>query len=376
LLESSHRRCEVTVVIPCLNDAETLASCIEKAHTAMREAGIDGEVVVADNGSTDRSPEIAISFGARLLSIQRRGYGAALMGGFTEAYGRYLIMADGDASYDFAHVPRFVGALRHGADLVMGNRFKGGIAPGAMPFLHRYLGNPALSFLGRLIFGAKCGDASEMVVKATLAGMRVEEVPTTLSPDGRSRAPHLRTWRDGWRGLRFLFLYSPRWMFFYPGLLLMALGLGGSLWLLPQRRYIGGISFDVDTLVYALGAILIGFQVIVFACFAKLYGVMAGLLPRRSWIEKWLRYVTLERGLVLGALLTLTGLAATLYGVQLWRHTGFGELNTSGMLRITLPSACAMMLGVEVAFASCFLSILRLGETESRTRRDHLRDEG
>ena len=401
MFESSHRRCEVSVVIPCLNEAETLASCIEKAHTAMREAGIDGEVVVADNGSTDRSPEIAIAFGARLLSIPRRGYGAALMGGFSQAYGRYLIMADADASYDFAHVPRFVGPLRHGADLVMGNRFKGGIAPGAMPFLHRYLGNPALSFLGRLIFGAKCGDfycgmrglskeafermhlcttgmefASEMVVKATLAGMRVEEVPTTLSPDGRSRAPHLRTWRDGWRGLRFLFLYSPRWLFFYPGLLLMALGLGGSLWLLPQRRHIGGVSFDVDTLVYTLGAILIGFQAIVFACFAKLYGVMAGLLPRRAWIEKWLGYVTLERGLLLGALLTLTGLAAALYGVHLWRLTGFGELNTSWMLRITLPSACAMLLGVEVAFASCFLSVLRLGETESRTRKDNLHNQG
>jgi hypothetical protein len=215
-----------------------------------------------------------------------------------------------------------------------------------------------------------------MVVKATLAGMRVEEVPTTLSPDGRSRAPHLRTWRDGWRGLRFLFLYSPRWLFFYPGLLLMALGLGGSLWLLPQRRHIGGVSFDVDTLVYALGAILIGFQAIVFACFAKLYGVMAGLLPRRPWIDKWLGDVTLERGLLLGALLTLTGLAAALYGVQLWRLTGFGELNTSVMLRITLPSACAMLLGVEVTFASCFLSVLRLGETESRTRKDHLHDEG
>jgi glycosyltransferase involved in cell wall biosynthesis len=389
LLESSDRRCEVSVIIPCLNEAETLAGCIEKAHVAMREAGIDGEVVVADNGSTDRSPEIAVAFGARLLSIPRRGYGAALMGGFTQAYGRYLIMADGDASYDFAHVPRFVGPLRAGADLVMGNRFKGGIAPGAMPFLHRYLGNPALSLLGRIIFGAKCGDfycgmrglskaafermhlcttgmefASEMVVKATLAGMRVEEVPTTLSPDGRSRSPHLRTWLDGWRGLRFLFLYSPRWLFFYPGLLLMALGLASSLWLLPQRRYIGGVSFDVDTLVYTLGAILIGFQAIVFACFAKLYGVMAGLLPRRPWIEKWLRRLSLERGLMLGALLTLSGLAAALYGVQLWRLSGFGELNTNGMLRITLPSACAMLLGVEICFASCFLSVLRLGETE------------
>jgi glycosyltransferase involved in cell wall biosynthesis len=390
LFESSHHRCEVSVVIPCLNEAETLAGCIEKAHIAMRDAGIDGEVVVADNGSTDRSPEIAVAFGARLLSIPRKGYGAALMGGFSQAYGRYLIMADGDASYDFAHVPRFVGPLRNGADLVMGNRFKGGIAPGAMPFLHRYLGNPVLSFLGRLIFGAKCGDfycgmrglskeafehmhlcttgmefASEMVVKATLAGMRVEEVPTTLSPDGRSRSPHLRTWHDGWRGLRFLFLYSPSWLFLYPGLLLMALGLGGSLWLMPHRRYIGAVSFDVDTLVYTLGAILIGFQAIVFAFFAQLYGVMAGLLPRRSWIEKWLPHVSLERGLALGVLLTLGGLVATLYGVHLWGLTGFGELNTAGMLRITLPAACAMLLGAEICFASCFLGVLRLGETES-----------
>jgi glycosyltransferase involved in cell wall biosynthesis len=383
--------CEVSVVIPCLDEEATLGTCIQKAQKAMQEAGIRGEVIVADNGSRDRSPEIAVAHGARLLSISRRGYGAALRDGFHQARGRYLIMADGDDSYNFAHVPRFVERLRSGADLVMGNRFKGGIAPGAMPLLHRYVGNPVLSFLGRLIFRADCGDfhcgmrglsksafermhlcttgmefASEMVVKATLAGMRVEEVPTTLSPDGRSHKPHLRTWRDGWRHLRFLFLYSPRWLFFYPGVILMALGLAGSLWLLPHPRHIGSVSFDVDTLVYTLAAILGGFQAIVFALCAKWYGVMTGLLPRRPWIDQWLKHFNLERGLLVGALLIFGGLAATLYGVQIWRAAGFGDLNPVSILRITLPAACAMLLGVEVAFASCFLSVLRLGEHETQ----------
>jgi glycosyltransferase involved in cell wall biosynthesis len=383
--------CEVSVVIPCLNEAATLAVCIAKAGQAMKDAGIQGEVIVADNGSSDGSQEIAVHNGARLLSVQRRGYGAALLGGFREARGRYLIMADGDDSYNFAHVPRFVERLRSGSDLVIGNRFQGGIEPGAMPLLHRYLGNPVLTWLGRVIYRADCGDfhcgmrglsksafermhltatgmefASEMVVKATLAGMRVEEIPTTLSPDGRNRSPHLRTWRDGWRHLRFLLLYSPRWLFFYPGAFLMAMGLAATIWLLPHRRYIGPVSFDVDTLAYALSGILAGFQAILFALFAKIYGVTAGLLPRRAWMEKWLSRITLERGLLVGSLLAASGLTATVYGVRLWGGLGFGELNPDAILRVTLPSACAILLGIEIIFASCFLGVLRLGEFGER----------
>lgn len=382
--------CELSVVIPCLNESATLAVCIAKATQAMEQAGIQGEVLVADNGSTDGSQQIAQEQGARVISVARRGYGAALLGGFREARGRYLIMADGDDSYNFAHVPRFVERLRTGSDLVIGNRFQGGIEPGAMPFLHHYLGNPVLTFLGRLLYRADCGDfhcgmrglsknafermhltasgmefASEMVVKATLAGMRVDEIPTTLSPDGRNRRSHLRTWHDGWRHLRFLLLYSPRWLFFYPGLLLMVLGLAATIWLLPHRRYIGSVSFDVDTLVYALSAILAGFQAILFALFAKFYGVTVGLLPRRPWMNRWLPRITLERGLLLGLVLTVGGLGGAVYGVRLWGAFGFGELNPATILRVTLPSACAMLLGLEIAFASCFLSVLRLGESES-----------
>lgn len=382
---SSMHSCELSVVMPCLNEAETIGVCVDKAWHALQTAGIDAEVIVADNGSTDGSQQIASERGARVVPVPERGYGAALIGGFTAARGKYLIMADGDDSYNFAHIPRFLEKLHGGADLVMGNRFQGGIEPGAMPPLHRYLGNPALSLLGRVIFRAECGDfhcgmrglskdaferlglrctgmefASEMVVKAKLAGMKIAETPTTLSPDGRSRAPHLRTWRDGWRHLRFLFLYSPRWLFLYPGIALMLAGVAGTVWLLPQQRAFESFSFDVDTLVYALGAVLIGFQAIVFAICAKVYGVAQGLLPAHSVVARSLRYFTLERGLLAGASLTLAGMAAALYGVHLWHAAGFGQLNPQNILRITLPSCAAMVMGVESIFASCFLSVLRL----------------
>lgn len=377
--------CELSVVMPCLNEAETIGICVDKALAALRDAGIDGEVIVADNGSTDGSQQIARERGARLVPVPERGYGAALIGGFTAAHGRYLIMADGDDSYNFAHVPRFLAKLKDGADLVIGNRFQGGIEPGAMPPLHRYLGNPVLSFLGRLIFRARCGDfhcgmrglskdaferlglcctgmefASEMVVKATLTNMRIEETPTTLSPDGRSRAPHLRTWRDGWRHLRFLFLYSPRWLFLYPGAAMMLVGVAATVWLLPAQRNVGPFSFDVDTLAYALGAVLIGFQTIIFALCAKVYGISNGLLPPRPWLEKALGYFTLEKGLLAGAALSLAGFVAGVYGVHIWRSAGFGVLDPDAILRVTLPSCTAMVLGIEAIFASCFLSLLRL----------------
>jgi glycosyltransferase involved in cell wall biosynthesis len=386
----SPRLCELSIVMPCLNEAETIGICVEKAKAALRENAIEGEVIVADNGSTDGSQQIAANKGARLVPVPERGYGAALIGGFNAARGRYLIMADADDSYNFAHVPRFLEKLRSGADLVMGNRFQGGIAPGAMPPLHRYLGNPVLSFLGRLIFRAGCGDfhcgmrglskdafqrmglrctgmefASEMVVKATLANMRIAETPTTLSPDGRTRAPHLRTWRDGWRHLRFLFLYSPRWLFLYPGALIMLIGLAASAWLIPAERSIGSFRLDVDTLVYALGLILIGFQAIVFAVCAKAYGISQGLLPHRPWVDKTLDHFTLERGLLSGSILTIAGLIAGFYGVHIWHMAGFGNLDPDDILRITLPSCCAIVLGVEAILASCFLSVLRLPSSPS-----------
>lgn len=389
------RPCEVSVVMPCLNEAETIGVCIDKAWTALREAGVAGEVIVADNGSTDRSQQIAVERNARLVQVPERGYGAALAGGFRAARGRYLIMADGDDSYNFSHIPRFLEKLRNGADLVMGNRFQGGIEPGAMPPLHRYLGNPILSFLGRLIFRADCGDfhcgmrglskdafermglrctgmefASEMVVKATLANMKIAETPTTLSPDGRTRAPHLRTWRDGWRHLRFLFLYSPRWLFLYPGAAMMIIGLAATLWLLPAQRTVGPFSFDVDTLVYALGMVLIGFQAIVFAVCAKVYGISRGLLPNRPWIQKVLEHFTLEKGLLAGAALTLAGLVAGIYGVSIWKAAGFGNLDPGTILRITLPSCCAIEIGIESIFASCFLSVLQLPTSQQSSSID------
>ncbi|MBV9269186.1 MAG: glycosyltransferase family 2 protein, partial [Acidobacteriaceae bacterium] len=281
---------DVSIVLPCLNEAETLEACVRQALAAIEASGVAGEVVVADNGSSDGSQGIAIRSGARVVDVPVRGYGAALMAGIEAARGQYVLMADADGSYNFSHLPRFIHALRNGADLVMGNRFRGGIEPGAMPFLHRYLGNPVLSFLGRLFFRAPVGDfhcgirafdrtairrlhltttgmefASEMVVKASLEGLRIAEVPTTLTPDGRSRPPHLRTWRDGWRHLRFLLLYSPRWLFLYPGILLMLLGIAIAAWLIPGERTVGHVTFGIDTLAYALGCILVGFHACVFA---------------------------------------------------------------------------------------------------------------
>jgi len=345
---------DVTIVMPCLNEAETLGTCVRKALHSIRELGVAGEVIVADNGSTDGSQAIAESEGARLIHVPVRGYGAALQAGIKAARGRYVLMADADDSYHFSHLPRFVEALDKGADLVMGNRFKGGIEPGAMPFLHRYLGNPVLSSLGRLFFRVPVGDfhcgirafrktaieglnlnspgmefASEMVVKASLAHLNITEVPTTLSPDGRSRAPHLRTWRDGWRHLRFLLLYSPRWLFLYPGMLLMLLGAAGSVWLITGQRTVAGVNFDVDTLVYALGAILIGFHACAFAISAKVFAISQRLLPEDPKFERWFKYITLETGVAVGAVLIVLGLGFGIHDVVLWSRTGFGELVAS-----------------------------------------------
>jgi glycosyltransferase involved in cell wall biosynthesis len=376
---------DVTILMPCLNEAETLAICVRKSLAAIAALGRPGEVLIADNGSTDGSQEIAIAEGARVIPVPVRGYGAALIAGIQAAEGKYILMADADDSYDFGHLPRFIAELETGKDLVMGNRFKGGIINGAMPPLHRYLGNPVLSFIGRLFFNVPIGDfhcgirafradamrklnlrttgmefASEMVVKSSLQKLRIGEVPTTLQPDGRSRAPHLRTWRDGWRHLRFLLMYSPRWLFFYPGIILSVIGLVLSAWLVGGERHLGNVHFDVDTLAYALGILLIGVQITVFAISAKVFGTREGFLPENPKFEKVLSTITLEAGLFMGVMLLIVGLGLGLYAVAQWYAAGFGALTATRMLRLTLPSAAALMLGVEAIFASFFLGLLQI----------------
>ncbi len=377
---------DLTILMPCLNEAETLAICIRQAAQAIRDAGIDGEVLIADNGSTDGSQDIARAEGARVVDVPTRGYGAALTAGIESARGKYVMMADADASYHFEHLPRFLPKLDQGCDLVMGNRFAGTIEPGAMPPLHKYLGNPVLSTIGRVFFRIPVRDfhcglrafrrdrilalnlrttgmefASEMVVKSSLAGLRIAEVPTTLSPDGRSRPPHLRSWRDGWRHLRFLLLYSPRWLFFYPGVTVFLLGFVLSLLLLPGPLPIpGGHTLDVDTLTYALGLLLIGAHITVFAVSAKVFATQEGFLPPNPRFERLFRYITLESGLLFGCFLLLLGAAILGYAIFLWHAAGFGDLSAPRMLRLTLPSATCFMLGVEVIFGSFFLSLLGL----------------
>ena len=376
---------ELSIVMPCLNEAETLATCIQKAQTSMRELNVAGEVVIADNGSTDGSQKIARALNARVVDVIAKGYGNALMGGITAALGTYVIMGDADDSYDFSSLGPFIDKLRNGYDLVMGNRFRGGIKPGAMPPLHRYLGNPVLTFVGRLFFRSPVGDfhcglrgfskaavgrldlrttgmefASEMVVKATLQGLRITEVPTILSRDGRSRPPHLRSWRDGWRHLRFLLLYSPRWLFLYPGGLLIIVGLVVMLSLLQGPRIVNGVSFDVHTLLYAAMAVILGFQAVVFAMFTKVFAISEGLLPADKRLDKALDYITLEVGLVVGFGLVVLGLAGSIYAVVFWDEHSFGPLDPARTLRFVIPAITSLMLGFQILLSSFFLSILGL----------------
>lgn len=370
--------CALSILMPCLNEAATVGACVDAAMAALRASGTNGEVIVADNGSTDGSREIAASRGARIVPVEQRGYGAALLAGITAARGSFVVMADADLTYDFGQSGTFLAKLREGDDLVMGNRFAGGIAPGAMPVLHRYLGNPVLSGLGRLFFGSPIGDfhagmrgfrrdailgldlrttgmefASEMVVRASLAGLRMSEVPTTLSPDRRGRAPHLRTWRDGWRHLRFLLLYSPRWLFLYPGTLLLLGGAIASALLLPTAR--------VHTLVYAAAAVLIGFQTVLFALFTKIFAINEGLLPEDPRLNRVFRVATLEVGLALGGSLVLAGLAGSVWALAVWDSTRFGALDPSSVtMRIVIVSATAIALGFQTILSSFFFSILGL----------------
>jgi cellulose synthase/poly-beta-1,6-N-acetylglucosamine synthase-like glycosyltransferase len=376
---------EVTVLMPCLNEAETLGSCVRKALASLKSLGLKGEVLIADNGSTDGSQEIAINLGARVVQVERKGYGNALMRGIAKARGKFVIMGDSDDSYDFENLGPFVEKLRDGYDLVMGNRFLGGIQPGAMPPLHRYLGNPVLTAVGRLFFKSPCGDfhcglrgfkreamlgldlrttgmefASEMVVKSTLHKLRITEVPTTLQPDGRSRPPHLRTWSDGWQHLRFLLLYSPRWLFLYPGIALMAAGLIVGAALLQGPVTVEGITFDAQTLLYSAAAVILGFQGIAFAVFTKVFAISEGLLPEDHKLSFNTIKPNLERGLILGATLLAVGLAFSVFSVWTWRRAGFGGLQPAHTLRIIIPAVTAMIIGMQTVFSSFFLGVLGL----------------
>jgi glycosyltransferase involved in cell wall biosynthesis len=377
---------ELTILMPCLNEAETLASCIAKARSFLARSGIRGEVLVADNGSSDGSQTIAEAAGARVVDIVERGYGSALRGGIRAARGRYVIMGDSDDSYDFSDLRLFVEKLREGYQLVMGNRFQGGIRPGAMPLLHRYFGNPILTVLGRFFFSSPCGDfycglrgferrailaldlqasgmefALEMLVKATTNKLRIAEIPTTLSPDGRSRPPHLRSWRDGWRSLRFYLLFSPRWVFLYPGTMMLLTGALAMTWLLLGTLVIGGVGFDIHSLLYTAVAIIIGVQSIQFWIFAKIYGMREGIVPPDPRFSSLVTAVVrLEYGLIAGGVLLLLGLALGIYALGYWSVVGFGALNPEQTMRLVIPSAMAIILAFQIAYGSFFVSILEI----------------
>nr|WP_237023385.1 glycosyltransferase family 2 protein [Lacunisphaera limnophila] len=376
---------ELTVVMPCLNEALTITGCVREAMEALAAAGIAGEVLVADNGSTDGSQALATAAGARVVPIAIKGYGNALRGGIAAARGRFILMGDADGSYHFGHLPRFVERLRAGADLVMGNRFLGGIEPGAMPWKNRHIGNPILSFIGRLFFRTGIGDfhcglrafsadayrrmdlrttgmelASEIVIKSVLFGLRVEEVPTILRKDGRDRPPHLRPWRDGWRHLRFMLLFSPRWLFWYPGILLMAVGLILGAALVPGPLPLGRITLDVHTLLFAAVAVLIGFQAASFAVLSKFFAIRAGLRRAEAGFDGWFRYLTLEAGLVCGSGLVAAGLGLSLGAVWFWGGQGFGRLQPAETLRLVIPGALCLVLGCQMILTSFFLGVLRL----------------
>ena len=376
---------ELTILMPCLNEAETLAVCIGKAKKYLEESGVNGEILIADNGSTDGSQQIARDNGARVVNVPEKGYGAALIGGCNGALGKYVIMGDADDSYDFLHLGPFVEKLREGYDLVMGNRFKGGIEPGAMPPLHRYLGNPVLSFIARLFFPCKIGDyhcglrgynresilklglvttgmeyASEMVVKSTLNHLKIAEVPTTLKKDGRSHAPHLRSWSDGWRHLKFLLMHSPNWLFMYSGLILFLLGLVLTVILSLGNIRIGSVGLGVHTLMYSAAAMMVGFNLVMFSLFVRSYASVTGFIPTESKLDRWLEDISTERGVVIGLLLFFAGIIITIIAFCIWGNTGFGGLSPENMMRITIPAMLLIVVGIEVIFGSFFIGILHI----------------
>ena len=379
---------ELTILMPCLNEAETLASCIQKARAGLELAGVRGEVLVADNGSTDGSVAIAEKLGARVVHVREKGYGSALRGGIEAARGQWVVLGDADDSYDFSRIEGFVQKFREGCDLVMGCRLPSGggtIAPGAMPWKNRWIGNPSLSFIGRLFFHCPARDfhcglrgvtkaaykrlelkttgmefASEMVIKATLKSLRIVEVPITLHRDGRSRPPHLKPWRDGWRHLRFMLLFSPRWLFTWPGLALLLLGVALAVPLCFGPVHIGRVQFDTNTLLVAGMMTIVGFQVIFFGLFTKLYCVARGLLPDNPQLRRVLALFSLERGIVAGLLIAAAGLGFLAAAILKWRAAGFGIISYPESLRLVIPAVTCMMLGVQTLFSSFFLSILEL----------------
>lgn len=391
-MPTSTETVELSIVMPCLNEAETLAVCIDKAQGYLEHSGVVGEVIIADNGSTDGSQDIARAHGARVVDVPAKGYGSALMGGIEAARGEYVIMGDADDSYDFSKLQPFVERLRAGDELVMGNRFKGGIAEGAMPPLHKYLGNPVLSWIGRVLFRSPIGDfhcglrgfnrrsilnlhlqttgmefASEVVVKSTLGGLRVSEVPTTLDKDGRSRPPHLRSWRDGWRHLRFLLIFSPRWLFLIPGSVAFFLGLLGTLFISFGPIILGDIGFDVSSQVYLAALTVVGYQSVLFAILTKIYAQHEGFrIPRSRNFDRLERRISLESGALVGLALFFVGLAIGIWQFSTWAGEGFGSLDPSGTVRTAVLAALLMMLGAQTIMAGLFLGVLNVGLKRDR----------
>jgi glycosyltransferase involved in cell wall biosynthesis len=377
---------EVSVVMPCLNEADTLPTCIRKAQAALKQHDIVSEIIVADNGSTDGCPDLAEKLGARVVPVKEKGYGSALRGGIAAARGRFVVMGDADDSYDFGEIPSFVAKLREGYDLVQGCRLPSGggrVIPGAMPFLHRWLGNPLFSLLARTMFYGRVHDvycgmrgftracydrldlrctgmefAVEMIIKASLRGEKIAQTPITLHPDGRkAHAPHLKTFRDGWRTLRFLLMCSPRWLFLYPGLFLVLLGVIGYGLAMPNV-VIAGVGFDAHTLLFASLAVLLGYQSILFALLTKTFAVNEGLLPPDARLTAFYRYVNLEKGLLVGAGALVAGVALLLGAVDQWRETHFGVLNYSHTMRWVIPGVTLAALGFQTVLSSFFASIL------------------
>jgi len=378
---------ELTVVLPCLDEAETVEVCVRKALTSMRELGVSGEVILADNGSTDGSQDLARAAGARVVDVPTRGYGAAIRGGVAAARGRYVLMADADDSYALDDLGPFVEALRAGNDLVMGNRFKGGIEPGAMPFLHKYLGNPVLSFIGRLFFNGDIGDfhcgirafrtdkarelglrtsgmefASELVVRASVANWKISEVPTVLRPDGRSRPPHLRTWRDGWRHLKFLLAFSPRWLFYYPALVLLVIGVVGMGLLAFGPQRVGGIGFDLISLLVLATMTMLGAQALGLAVVARSYAAHLGLLPPSRRLIEFLERYTVEHGLALGVTSFLIGVALFIGAFVSWGTTGFGALDIVSSARVPIFGMVFCVVGFQLLLISFAMSLTLVGE--------------
>ncbi len=372
---------ELSIVMPCLNEAQTIGQCIQKARTFLYYNNIKGEIIVADNGSTDDSVNIAKKLGATVVNVQEKGYGAALMGGISQAKGKYVIIGDSDDSYDFLNLMPFLEKLREGYHLVVGNRFKAGIQKGAMPFLHRYLGNPILSGIGKLFFKSKVNDfhcglrgfhreaynwmdlhttgmefASEMVVKSIIYDLKMTEVPTTLSPMSKNRKSHLRPFNDGWRHLKFLLLYSPRWIFFYPGLFLMIAGFLVSSWIFFNPQ----LSWDIHTMLYASGAVMIGFQTVIFAVFSKTFAVHEKLLPTTPQIEKILQNITLEKGLIAGGIMVLLGLGGFIYSLIIWNDRIFFEAGITITMRLVIASVTLLVIGFQLIFSSFFFHMLKL----------------